>query len=236
MKNFIIVICIILGGGKTLKAQTGAGSSTNFNSSMTISSGTTVEEYAETLYIGPNAELEISGELIIYSKYVWIAPTAKIIGTGSMIIANPDDNPFYPDMAGATTVDGNNGTPILVTTISHQNSNNIILSDITDPGYGTVNPSGSLAAALPLSGVLSFDVTGGDIFLNGNDLVLVDDGILDNFAIDKCVITGNSIIGHVVKINNGITRATAFPVGIAEGECTLASIQGSGTYYVSVTN
>lgn len=216
-------------------AQTGAGSTTTYNSSLTISSGTTVEAYAETVYIGPNAILDISGDLIIYSKYVWIAPTAQIGGSGAITFANPDNNPFYPDMTGATTIDANNGNPIN-TILRHENPNNIILGDISDPVYGTVNPPAPMAAALKLGSLFLFNVAGGDILLNGNDLILTGDGILGNYYFDRFVVTGNSINGHVVQINNGTTHFTVFPVGIAENDFTPVFIQGSADYHVSVTN
>lgn len=216
-------------------AQTGAGTTTTYNSSLTVSSGTIVEAYAETVYIGPGAVLDISGDLIIYSKYVWIAPAAQISGTGTIVFANPDDNPLYTGMTGATTIDGNNGNPVNII-LRHENPNNIILGDITDPGYGTVNPPPPMAAALKLGNLFQFQVAGGDLLLNGNDLILTGDGILGNYFYDRFVVTGNSISGHLVQINNGTSHFTTFPIGIAEGDYTPASIYGSADYYVSVTN
>lgn len=217
-------------------AQTGAGTNTTWNTPLIISNGSTQEIYAETFYIGPDAVLNLDGgDLLIYSKYIWIAPAAQISGTGRMIIANPDDNPQYVDMSGVTTVDGNNGLPLAVA-ILHQNPNNIILDDIPDPGFNTTNPPGPLAAALQLGSAFFFEAPGGDVLLNDNDLILTTDGILSNYFYDRCVITGNSIAGHLVKMNAGNSSFTTFPVGIAEGEYTPVSIQGNADYHVSITD
>lgn len=222
---------------ETAIAQDGAGSSTLDNGYRTSAPGDITYEYSETLYIGPNAVWNISGTHIIYSKYIWIAPTAQIEqnGVGSLVIANPDDNPFYPDMTGATTIDGNNGNPI-GSIVSHQNPNNIILADITDPGYGTANPSGALAAALHIGNNFNFDINDGDVLLNGNDFITSGTGNLSGYSANRMVVTGNSITGHLVRLNGGNNSATYFPVGIAEGDYTPAGIQGANDYHVSVTD
>lgn len=218
-------------------AQTGLGSTTLDNSVRTSAAGETTYEYAETLYLGPNAVWNISGTHIIYSKFIWIAPTAVIENNsvGSIVIASPDENPYYPDMSGATTIDGNNGNPIGAV-IRHQNHNNIILADIQDPGYGTVNATGPLAASLHLQNYFHFDIDGGDIILNGHDLLTSGSGNLSGYGPDRRVVTGNSIAGHLVRQNAGSSSLTYFPVGISEGDYTPAYIEGSGDYHVSVTS
>ncbi|MCE7039143.1 T9SS type A sorting domain-containing protein [Dyadobacter sp. CY312] len=233
----IIFVTLLLNIPIISFAQTGAGSATVDNSVRTSSIGETTFEYSETLYLGPNAVWNISGTHIIYSKYIWIAPTAVIEynGVGSIVIANPDENPFYPDMTGPTTIDGNNGSPIGAI-VKHQNPNNIILADIQDPGYGTANPLGSLAAGLHFQNDFIFEVDGGDILLNGNDLTTSGLGQLQGFGPNRMVSTGNSVTGHLIRLNSAAVSTTYFPVGIAEGDYTPAYITGANDYHVAVTD
>ncbi len=233
----IIFVALLLNVPIISFAQTGAASVTLDNSVRTSSIGETTFEYSETLYLGPNAVWNISGTHIIYSKYIWIAPTAVIEnnGVGSIVIANPDENPFYPDMTGPTTVDGNNGNPIGAI-VKHQNPNNIILADIQDPGYGTANPPRPLAAGLHFQNDFIFEVDGGDILLNGNDLTTSGFGQLQGFGPNRMVSTGNSITGHLIRLNSAAVSTTYFPVGIAEGDYTPAYIKGANDYHVSVTD
>ncbi len=220
-----------------VRAQT--GSMLAENSIRTTATSDTTYSYTESLYIGPDAVWTINGTHIIYSKNIWIAPTAQLNGTGTIIIENPATNPFYPGTpASATTIDANNGNAINVT-ISHRNPNNLVLGDIADPGYGTVNPSGALAASLKLAGNLNLDINGGDILLNGNDLVLQDNAALNNYGLNRMVVTGNSIAGHLVWTRTtAATEVKVFPIGIAEADYSPATIESmsTGSYHVSVTN
>ncbi|GGN13120.1 hypothetical protein GCM10010967_56560 [Dyadobacter beijingensis] len=233
----IIFVTLLLNLPIISFAQTGAGSVTVDNSLRTSSVGETTYEYSETLYLGPNAVWNISGTHIIYSKYIWIAPTALIgnNGAGSIVFANPDENPFYPDMTGPTTIDGNNGNPIGAI-VKHRNPNNIILGDIQDPGYGTVNPPGPLAAGVHFQNDFIFEVDGGDILLNGHDLTTSGLGQLLGFGPNRMVSTGNSTAGHLIRLNSATTSTTYFPVGIAEGDYTPAYVKGANDYHVSVTD
>src|SRR5690606_5666848 len=109
------LLVAMLSGG-TACAQKGAGSSTADNSTVIIAPETVELRFAETSYFGPNAHWEINGTLEIWSRNIWISPTAKFSGTGKIIIHDPGTNPFYEDMpAGPTHIDGNNGQPINVT-------------------------------------------------------------------------------------------------------------------------
>lgn len=216
-------------------AQTGAGSVTTENGHRNVGTADSIFEFAETLYIGPNANWQVAGTVVIYSKNVWIAPTASISGSGKMIIANPGTNLFYPGMlAGQTTVDGNNGNHIGLV-IEHHNPGNIILSDISDPGYGTVNPAGPLAAALNISRNFSFETDYADVLLNGNDFSFDVNATISNYGVNRMVVTGNSIAGHMIKRNAGSSNFV-FPIGIAEGDYTPATITGTNTFHVSVTD
>jgi len=218
-----------------LYAQTGTGSTTADNSTVIIEPETVELRFAETSYFGPDAHWIINGTLEIWSRNIWIAPTATFSGTGKIIFHNPGTNPFYEDMpAGPTQIDGNNGQPIGVT-IELRNPNNLILADVADPGYDTDNPGGPQAAALRLNGRFEFAVDSGDVLLNGHDLYIGEQGSLHDYNRDRMIVTGNSIAGHVAK-----TYVTAnpftFPVGITEGDYTPATLSPASntTLHVAV--
>lgn len=218
-------------------AQTGAGSMTVDNSSVAIAAGTTEQRFSEGSYFGPNADWTIDGTLEIYSKNIWIAPGATFKGSGKIIVLNPGANPFYEEMsAGPTSIDGNNGAFIGML-VENRNNDNIVLSDLDDPGYGTINPQGPLAAALKMGSTLNLAVNKADIILNGNNLVFNADGKIINYDKDRMVVTSNSIAGHMIK-EYGSSTSFIFPVGIAEGDYTPATLTplSAGTLYVSVQN
>jgi len=216
-------------------AQNGRGSTTVDNSLVNIAVGTTVSRYTEEVYFGPQANWQIDGILEIYSKNIWIAPGANFSGTGKIVIYNPGDNPFYTSMAaGPTYIDGNNGNFIDLI-IENRNQQNLTLSEVSDPGYGTVNPTGALAAQLNISGTLDLAVNSANIFLNGNNLAFNAKGKIANANRNSMVITGNSVNGHVIKdFEAGSTFE--FPVGILAYDYTPTTITSAtaGKIYVSV--
>ena len=215
-------------------AQTGVGSSTTDNSTVNIAVGTTTQVFSESAYFGPNANWTVDGVLEIYGKNVWIAPGAMFNGNGKIIIYNPGANPFYPAMgAGQTTIDGNNGGFINLM-IDHNNSSNIILANLADPGYNTTNPTGAQSAGLNIGNKLNMMVNGGDIILNGNDLSFNGAGTINSYSKDRMVVTGNSITGHVIKDYAG-SDSFVFPVGIAEGDYTPATVTPATGGKVSVS-
>ncbi|MBN9292967.1 MAG: T9SS type A sorting domain-containing protein [Flavobacteriia bacterium] len=234
LKNIptLITGIILLITGPIL-SQTGAGTAITANGQRIVSASDTVFEYAETFYIGPAAQWEIAGVLVIYSKNVWIAPSAKITGTGKLIIAAPGSNPLYTGTA-PTIIDGNNGNYITLN-IEHKNPANILLSDISDPGYNVENPTYEKAAALNIGADFSFEADGADVLLNGNDFLFNENATIRNFSAQRMVVTNNTVNGHLIKQNSN-PETFDFPIGIAEGDYTPASITGSNTYYVSVTD
>ncbi|MCX2576363.1 gliding motility-associated C-terminal domain-containing protein [Pedobacter sandarakinus] len=236
ISHLLLIIFLAITGQK-LFAQTGAGSMTVDDSSVEIGATSTETRYTEGCYFGPNAKWVINGTLEIYSKNIWIAPGASFSGTGKIIIYNPGDNPYYLNMpAGPTQIDGNNSNFINLV-IEHRNNNNMMLSDIKDPGYNTANPSGILAATLNIGGTLNLAVNNANIILNGNNLAFNAQGKITNYGKDRMVVTGNSIVGHMVKEFADKT-AFVFPVGIAEGDYTPATLTPDlpGKFYVSVEN
>ncbi|MCX2453859.1 gliding motility-associated C-terminal domain-containing protein [Pedobacter sp. PLR] len=233
----ILMLFALLSPASRLLAQSGTGSMTVDNSDVHIAVGTTEVRFSEGSYFGPDSHWEINGTLEIWSKDIWIAPGATFGGTGKIIIYNPGSNPFYEDMAaGPTRIDGNNGAFIGML-VEHRNEENLVLYDLEDPGYGTVNPQGPLAAAFKMGSTLDLSVSKADVILNGNNLVFNTEGKIINFGEDRMVVTGNSIAGHMVKEYAG-SSSFVFPVGIAEGDYTPATLSplAAGTLYVGVQN
>ncbi|WP_255496362.1 gliding motility-associated C-terminal domain-containing protein [Mucilaginibacter sp. FT3.2] len=216
-------------------AQKGAGSTTVDNSTVYIAAGSTEMRFSEGSYFGPQANWVIDGTLEIWSKNIWIAPGATFSGKGKIVIYNPGDNPFYVDMpSGPTNIDGNNGGFIGLT-IVHSNNRNILLTDLTDPGYGTQNPPGVQSATLNIGAAVDMAADHGDIILNGHDLVFSKTGIITNYSADRMVVTDNSTSGHMVK-DYADGSPFVFPVGISEGDYTPATITptSQGMLFVSV--
>lgn len=215
---------LLLANSQAPFAQTGAGSSTADNSKIVIAPETVELRFSETTYFGPNAQWEINGTLEIWSRNIWIAPTAQFSGTGKIIIHNPGANPFYEDMpAGPTQIDGNNGQPIGVA-MELRNPHNLLLNDIDDPGYRISMPeSRPQAAALHLNGRFEFAVDSGDILLNGHDLLIGAEGSLQGYNRNRMIVTGNNIAAHIVKTYAASLPFT-FPVGIAESDYTPATL------------
>ncbi len=238
-KISVVGLCMLLSYGLS-SAQTGAGSSIIDNGYRSTSASDTTFEYAETIYIGPNAVWSINGVHTLFCKTIWIAPQASITGSGKLIIANPDLNPVYPDMpSGTTQIDANNnGNGVtgqaIGLRIELHTPYNLVLEDISDPGFGTVNPSDSLAAALNLSD-LYLMVNDGDVLLNGYNLRFDPGYWIHGFSANRMVVTGNSIRGHLVHTGNGSRTA---PIGIAEGDYTPVEFEtlSSGNAYFSVTD
>lgn len=204
-------------------AQNGAGSSSLGNSDIHIAQGTSELIFSEELYFGPNAYWEINGTVEIWSKKIWIAPTAKLKGTGKIIIHDPGTNPYYGNTASVSTeIDGNNGNTIEVD-IELKNSKNLILANIPDPGFGTLNPKGPLSAALNVNAVFDFAIDKGDVILNGHDFRIGKQGMLKSYNSNRMVVTGNSLSGHLIKEFSGASPFV-FPIGIAEEDYTPATL------------
>lgn len=231
-RSKIFLGLLAMGYSGMVVAQDGSGSSMTDNGYRSSAATDSTFEYAESLYIGPDAVWEIDGVHTVYSKNIWIAPGAQIKGNGKLIIANPANNPYYNSPAGATRIDGNNGNYITLN-IEHHNPENIVLDDIADPGFATVNPSGSLSAALKIGNDFSFEIHRADVLLNGNDFIFGDNGTISNYGPYRMVVTGNSIAAHMIK-ENTIAGSFTFPIGIREEDYTPAVVSGNSTYYVSV--
>ncbi|MEE1944864.1 gliding motility-associated C-terminal domain-containing protein [Pedobacter sp. KR3-3] len=244
MKKLITIMWMALLGMGVLKAQTGAGSKSvegavavGQASTVNVATGTVKQCFAETISFGPGSNWTIDGTLEIWSRYIWIAPTANISGKGKIVIHNPASSPYYSG-AGAqpTVIDGNNGNFIALL-VEHRNAENIVLDDVPDPGFGTSNPVGALSASLRANSTLDFLVDRGDILLNGHNLEFGPDGKITNYSKDRMVVTGNSLAGHVIK-NYSLGGSFVFPLGIAEGDYTPATLApaSAAKLYVGVLN
>ncbi|WP_233166000.1 gliding motility-associated C-terminal domain-containing protein [Pedobacter sp. ASV12] len=225
-------------------AQTGAGSKSvegaivpGQRSTVNVATGTVKQCFAETTCFGPGSNWTIDGTLEIWSRYIWIAPTANISGKGKIVIYNPASSPYYNDSgAQATVIDGNNGNFIALL-MEHRNPENMVLDDVSDPGFGTANPVGALSATLRTNDILDLSVDRADILLNGHNLEFGTDGKIMNYSKDRMVVTGNNIAGHVIKNYSG-ANSFVFPLGIAEGDYTPATLASSSDarLYVGVQN
>lgn len=218
-----------------VQAQTGSGSMTVDNSTVNLAAGTTEQRFSEGSYFGPNANWTIDGTLEIWSKNIWIAPGATFKGIGKIVIHNPGANPFYIDMAsGPTNIDGNNGAFIGML-LEHRNDDNIVLADVADPGYNTINPQGVLSATLNIGAELNLAVNKADVILNGHNLTFNTSGKISNYSASRMVVTSNSVVGHMVK-EYANSSSFVFPVGIAEGDYTPATLTPTSatTLYVGV--
>lgn len=228
--SFLLIISNL-----SIYAQTGSGSMTIDASTVNIATGTTEQRFSEGTYFGPNSIWIIDGILEIWSKNIWIAPTANISGSGKIIIHNPGTSPYYSGKGSVPTIiDGNNGNFINLL-VQHNNDNNIVLEDLKDPGFETINPSGVLSAALRINGTIDMAVDRADIILNGHNLEFGTTGKIINYSKSRMIVTDNSTNGHVVKAHAG-SDDFVFPVGIAENDYTPATLTPStaGKLYVSV--
>lgn len=237
LRNIVLPAVLLFVFAMKSPAQTGTGSMTVDNSTVTIAAGTTEMRFSEGSYFGPTADWTIDGTLEIYSKNIWIAPGATFNGIGKIVVFNPGSNPFYPEMkAAATKIDGNNGAFINLL-IEHRNNDNIILAEVTDPGYQTNNPQSAMAAQLNIGKQIDLAVNGADIILNGYNLAFNANGKITNYSADRMVVTSNSIDGHMIK-EYGSPSSFVFPVGIAERDYTPAILAplAAGVLSVSVQN
>jgi hypothetical protein len=201
---------------------------------FSLGTGGQQTDAAETYNLGPGI-YEINGTWILYSKNVWIHPAAQISGTGKIEIFNPS---AAGGAANANLIDGNNN-PTLQLSVDNLNASGWILTDLTDPGFNSTNPTGSKAAALkftdngsPIN--LTLGVDGANVTLNGNDFEVSSNVNIVNAGANRMVITGNTSNNKMIATTNNSTRL--FPVGLTAGDYTPATINGTGTYNVSVVD
>lgn len=239
-KLFFLYTFLMLSFVKLQAQQSGIGSFVSDNGRNIITSSQFDAIYAESLFIGPQAEWVIDGQLDLYVKNIWIAPTAKISGAGIINIHNPGKNPFYESWEGQPThIDANNGNYIDVGIVL-LNDKGLRLTNIPGRDYEDASfPTGEKAAALRLSKAIDLRVDGGNVFLNGNDFELDVNAQILNYNYKRIIVTDNSVSGHVIKNFGNQTSAFLFPVGKDVGDYTPARLspsQRNSKVYVSVTD
>lgn len=213
--------------------------------STTVYSGTSdvggTTEYSQYLYIGPFAIITIPAgkQWIIASQYVYIDPGASISGPGQMIFENPGKigtlNETVAWAGQPTTVHGGNSK--ILTSVLIRNPNNIVL------GWVTILPSAGIVTAntdntLYIGSSLTWAAKNADsTALMGNDIVLADNDLRFSSLATHTGSDANSFAvtngtGHVVK--DSYSSDWLFPVGIAEGDYTPATVSPAAANGVHV--
>lgn len=235
LNTFITSACffIVLAYSFPAHGQTGAGSATLDNSTMTIAPGTAELIFSEALFLGPESNWEINGTLEIWSRYIWLAPTARIHGTGKLIIHNPGDNLYYESWDNSPTyIDGNGGLALQID-VELRNAYNLVLQQIDNPGFSLHEPTNAESADLNLGKRFVFAVDDGDVLLNGAQLTLAADATLHGYTSRRMVVTGNEVSSKLVKHFSRMQPFT-FPVGIAERDYTPATLTPASTAVLHV--
>ncbi|MGN6438064.1 MAG: T9SS type A sorting domain-containing protein [Agriterribacter sp.] len=208
--------------------------SENTYKGFAVATGSVQAEQAETLYIGPG-QYEINGTWEIYSKYLVVDPAAIITGTGTIQIYNAAD---AGGLASVSLVDGNASANAIGINIVLNNATGMELANKDFPADLTADGFVNNAASSAYIGQdLDLAVDGANVLLDVDelgDLRFDNDATISNYSASRMIVTGNSIISHAVKDAGG--AGFFFPVGIAAGDYTPASVAGSGTYHVSVTD
>lgn len=219
IKYLCLLVVLLKAGG--VMAQ-GAGSvetsgGTVGSSVVSMAASDTTTSIAESLYIGPG-NYQIDGTWNIYSKNIWISPEAVITGTGTIKFFNPSD---AGGASSPTLIDGNNSTAFINVNIELHNASNLILTDLAGPGAPWADATG--LANLAIGGALTFAVANGNAVLGDYDMVTATAATLNNYQPDRFVITNGT--GHLV--HNNYTGAFTYPVGIAQGDYTPASVNNT---------
>lgn len=187
------------------------------SSALSMVAGDTTTSVAESLYIGPG-NYQIDGTWNIYSKQVWISPEATITGTGTIKFFNPSG---AGGASSPTLIDGNNNATVVDVNIELHNASNLILTDIAGPGGSWTDAAGM--ANVAIGKAFAFAVANGNVVLGNYDMITTNTATLANYQPDRFVITNGT--GHLV--HNNYTGAFTYPVGIAPGDYTPASVNNT---------
>ena len=128
-------------------SQTGSGSYETSNSSEYIRRGNYKFVYSESPYLGSDADWEIDGEVYVYSRNIWISPTAKASGSDTLYVRSPGDNPFYEDWIDVASRVYNNDGEFVDVNILLTNCLGVELTNIEVQGYASSAGTGSLKVA-----------------------------------------------------------------------------------------
>jgi hypothetical protein len=230
--KLLMLGCSILAGTNSVWAQASGSAETiggvAGTSAYSSAAGDITSSVSETLYIGPG-NYNINGTWEIYSKKVWISPDAVITGSGTIKFFNPS---VAGGTSGPTYIDGNNNAAFINVNIELQNAANMVLADIAGPGGSWTDVAAN--ANLTVGADFNFAVANGDVLLGNYDLVTAAAATLSGYRPDRFVVTNGS--GHLV--HNNYAGAFVYPVGIAEGDYTPASVSNTAanTIHVMVQN
>lgn len=190
------------------------------------------EQWYGNVELGPDAELYIEdgAKILFYGAGLKMNPGAKIYGVdatwttftqgaGTGAIVFIQSNPMDGSTVQQTLDGGNSGNPAIGTT----NTFSSIEIDNT-LGVKLVNTD------TRVGGTVTF--TSGHLYTDTHDAVLGNSATLSGYDAAKYVVTAGS--GHLVK--EGLSTAFEFPVGIATGDYTPATVtpSASNTIHVNV--
>ncbi len=201
-------------------------------------------EYAQYLYIGPGAVVTLSDDWIISSQYIFIDPTAQILGPGRMIIDNPASFGSSAESASwagqPTTIDG--GNAIIMAPVLVRNPSNVVLGTVPIAASGGDITTANTDHTLYIGNTIDFAttngdgsaITGNDVVLGNNDLKIATTATITNYGVNRFVVTDGT--GHLYK--EPYTGSFVYPVGITDGDYTPATITNvsSNGMHVSVQN
>ncbi|WP_157977303.1 T9SS type A sorting domain-containing protein [Taibaiella helva] len=198
------------------------------SSALSMVAGDTTSSVSESLYIGAG-NYQIDGQWNIYSKNIWISPEATITGTGTISLFNPA---AAGGASGPTFLDGNNNAASIAVNIALHNAANLVLTDLAGPGGSWTDSAGK--ANLAISKEFNFAVANGNAVLGNYDMITAATATLTGYQPDRFVVTNGT--GHLVHLN--YTGLFIYPVGIAQGDYTPASVNNTAanTIHVMVQN
>jgi hypothetical protein len=244
MKQSIIHRCrlLLLPLALCISLKSNAQSATTLKGTQNLGGQT---EYSQYLYIAPAAVITLTSDWVVSSQYIFIAPTAQILGPGKMIIDNPAKFGPVPEAAAwagqPTTIDG--GNAIIMAPVQLRNPANVILGTVPIAASGgdiaTANTDHTLYIGTNLDfATVNGDgsaIAGNDVVLGNNDLKIATAATITRYDANSFVVTNGT--GHLYK--QAYAGTFVFPVGIADGDYTPASIAnaaGSNGLHVRVTN
>lgn len=171
---------------------------------------------ADTLILGPNAELFIEGILEIQSPYIIFAPSAKVLGEGTIRITEPSLIPggHYPQNM-PTVIDGNWDSKLnsnIKVNIELNNTGNLILGKLT---HNFLEGQNLDSDNFYCGGNFNLMEDGTCVELRGNRFALGEDAVLLNFSSNRMIIT-NDNINSVFSKKISAKSIFTFPVGIEE--------------------
>jgi len=230
--NKFLAVGILFASIQGVGAQS-VGSTTLYNSPVFIGSAGSLSDLSENLYIGTKAQLMDNGSWNVYSKNIVIDPAAWIAGVGTLNISNPSEK------GGADSpnnIDGNASVNPIKPSIVLSNAKGMTLTDIAFPvATGFTDVAGS---SVYVGTMLNQAVSGANVRLGTGtvgDLRFANTASISASSADRMVVTNNSTLSHLVRDGGG-SGSFLFPVGIAEGDYTPATITGGEEYHVSVVD